>query len=545
MIRKLTCQILLLGLLALIACLGPPAPDLGRVPIVRIGLMQNVDEIYFQTSEKLSLRDPARAGRLVAHNIEGQRWQVRIKQVEPARIEYRLLVIATRDKNEARAVLDSVVDAGLLPAMIEERPDYDRLWIAQNATTVYKVVLREKFTTRDTAIAKQKALAGKIQTELWERIKKPARGVLELKNQDNDKTYQLASGFQVIADQVALSNVAVGTGFHWEGSENRVYRGRMEFFIDRFSKLTVVNVLPIEDYIAGVVPSEMHPGFPLEALKAQAVAARNEIFSKVGTRHTEDGFDLCADVHCQVYSGINKETESTKQAVAATAGLVMKVQGVIIDANYAAVCGGHTENNENVWAGLSKPYLRGIFDGNARPDLLGNALKDENTLLRWVSTKPNVFCNTVQAEVPAALEYTKKYFRWEVNYTRSELQAMIRKRTGEDFGELQDLVPLERGPSGRLIRLRVVGTKKIFELARELAIRQALAEKTLWSACIAIEKSGIDRNRLPAKFKIRGAGWGHGVGMCQTGAAMMALRGYNFEQILRHYYTGVKLDKEY
>jgi SpoIID/LytB domain protein len=541
--RNLILRFLLIFLLALVACLGPPAGDFGREPIVRIGLMQNVEEVRFQTEEKLSLRHSK--GRLIARDVEGQRWLVRIKQAEPPRLEYRLLVIATRNKEEAKAVLDKVVDAGLLPNLLEERPNLNRLHVVPNVVTIYKVVLREKFATREAALAKQRELAGKIQTEVLEVIKRPPQGILELENSDNDKSYRLPSAFQVIADRVTLSNVAVGTGFHWEGSENRAYRGRMEFFIDRFSKLTVVNVLPVEEYLKGVVPSEMHPSFPLEALKVQAVAARNEIFSKVGTRHTEDGFDLCADVHCQVYSGISKEKESTNQAVAETAGMVMKVDGVIIDANYASVCGGHTENNENVWTGLPKPYLRGIFDGYGRPDLLGNSLKDENVLLRWVTTKPGVYCNTTQGEIPSALDYTKKYFRWEVNYTRQELQTLIRQRTGEDFGDLQDLVPLERGQSGRLIRLRVVGSKKIFEISRELAIRQALAEKTLWSACVIIQKTGIDRNRLPAKFKLLGAGWGHGVGLCQTGAAMMALRGHTFEQILQHYYSGTKLEKEY
>ncbi len=534
---------LLVLITLLSACLGPPPPNMGSDPIVRIGLMQNLATIRFQTPDKLSLAHPK--GRLIARDVQGQSWQVVIKRIEPARIEYRLLVISTRNKDEAKAMMDRVTDAGVLPKMIEERPDYDRLWVAQNATNIYKVMLREKFATREAALAKQKVLAEKIQTELWEAVKSPARGTLELENLDSGKTYQLPNGFQVIADRIGLSDVAVGAGFHWEGSENRVYRGRVEFFIDRFGKLTAVNVLPIEDYVAGVVPSEMHQGFPLEALKAQAVAARNEIFSKVGTRHLEDNFDLCADVHCQVFSGINRQTANTDRAVKETKGTVMKVAGAVIDANYASVCGGHTENNENVWSGLPRPYLRGIFDGNGRPDLLGNSLADENTLLRWVTTRPGVYCNTLQGEIPAAMEYTKKYFRWEINYPRQELQDLIRKRSGEDFGDLQDLVPLERGASGRLMRLRVIGSKKIFEISRELTIRQALADKTLWSACIAIQKSGLDRNRLPVSFKILGAGWGHGVGMCQTGAAMMALRGQSFLQILQHYYTGAKLDKEY
>lgn len=543
MMRKLALQSLLAFLLALLACMRPPSPELKRVTIVRIGLMQNLDEVGFQTEQKLSLRHPK--GRLIARNIEGQRWQVRIKRIEPARLEYRLLVISTRDKDEARAMLNKVMEAGLLPSLLEERVDRERLGTSREATAIYKVVLREKFASRDRAISKQKEVAGKIETQLLEVIRKPARGTLELKNLDNEKSYQLPSGFQIIADRVAFSNMALGSGFHWEGSENRVYRGPLEFFVDRLSKLTVVNVLPIEEYVAGVVPSEMHPAFPLEALKAQAVAARNEVLSKIGTRHTEDGFDLCADVHCQVYSGIHRQRESTDQAAAATAGLVMMIDGRVVDANYAGVCGGHTENNENVWSGLPKPHLRGVFDGNGRPDLLGNTLKDEANLLGWVTTKPNVFCNTTQGEISPSMEYTKKYFRWELNYTRQELQALLRKKTGEDFGELLDLVPLERGRSGRLIRLQVVGSKKSFEMSREFAIRQALGEKTLWSACFAIEKVGGDRNRPPTKFRLLGAGWGHGVGMCQTGAAMMALKGYTFDKILLHYYAGVKLEKVY
>jgi len=544
MIRKFASRFLFASLLMLTACLSPmPRYDMGRDPIVRIGLLQNLNELRLQTPEKISLRHPK--GRTIARDLSGERWLVSIKPAEPARLEYRLLAISTRDKSAARARLNKVVDAGLLPDMIEERPDYDRLWVSQNAANLYKVVLREKFSTRAAALARQQEIADKVPTEVWEVVKKPAQGTFELKNLETNQSYQLPNGFQIAGARLEIPNVPIGTGFHWEGTESRAYRGRLEILIDRFSKITVVNVLPIEDYVKGVVAAEMNSNFPAEALKAQAVAARNKIFSRVGTQHLEDGFDLCADVHCQVYGGINREKPATTEAVMATKGVVMKAERVIIEANYASVCGGHTENNETVWSGLPRSYLRGVFDGNGRPNLLGNSLQDENTLLRWLTAKPGVYCNTTQGEIPTAMEYTKKYFRWEINYTRQELQDLIRKRSGEDFGELKDLVPLERGPSGRLARLRIVGTKKTFEIGRELTIRQTLAERTLWSACFAVDKIDRDRNGLFARFKLLGAGWGHGVGMCQAGAAMMALRGQKFVQILQHYYSGVKLDKEY
>jgi SpoIID/LytB domain protein len=544
MIRKLVFRFLLASLLIFMACLGPVARYSGQnEPVVRIGLLQNLNELRLRTPEKFSLRHPG--GRFIRRNLTGGRWLITVKRVVPAQIEYRLLITSTRDKEAARATLNKVVDVGLLPNLSEQRLDYDRLWVAHNATSIYRVTLREKFSTREAALARQKEIADKIRTELWEVVKRPAKGILELKDLETNRAYELPNGTQIIADQIEIPNVPIGTGFHWEGVEARTYRDGLEVFIDRFSKITVVNMLPIETYVKGVVASETHPAFPLEALKAQAVAVRNEIFSKLGTRHLDDGFELCADVHCQVYSGVNKEKETTNQATAATRGLVMKVNGVVIEASYAGVCGGHTENNENVWGGLSKLHLRGIFDGNGRPDVLGHSLQNENTLLRWVQTKPKVYCNITQGETLPAMEYAKKYFRWEVTYTRQELQSLIRKYAGDDIGELRDLVPLERGISGRLVRLRVVGTKKALEISRELEIRKALAEKTLWSACIAIEKSGQDRNGLPAKFKILGAGWGHGVGLCQIGAATMALQGKTCEQILQHYYSGARLVRAY
>jgi hypothetical protein len=275
MIRRLI-FLSLFALLLAVACLGPLPPHMGSDPIMRIGLMQNVAEVRFQTPEKLSLRHPN--GRLIAAEVTGKRWRMGIKQIEPARLEYRLLVISTKDKAEAKAVLNQVIDAGLLADMIEERPDYDRIWVAQNATNIYKVMLREKFPTAEAALARQKETAAKIQSELWEAVKRPASGALELKNLDNNKSYQLPSSVQVLADRMEISQVAVGAGFHWENSENRVYSHRLEFFIDRSSKMTVVNILPIENYVAGVVSAEMSPGFPLEALKRRRWRRATRLF---------------------------------------------------------------------------------------------------------------------------------------------------------------------------------------------------------------------------------------------------------------------------
>ena len=384
-------------------------------------------------------------------------------------------------------------------------------------------------------------IARREAANMVEDSSKSANSFVLVHNLDANQQLELESGFQVQADRLVLPEIIVGSGFHWETKENQVYRGTLEFLVDSAGNLTVVNVLPVETYLAGVVPSEMHPDFPLEALKAQAVAARTQLFFRLGARHPDEGFDRCANPHCQVYAGITRESENAHLAVAATTGLVMKSKGRVVEAVYHAVCGGQTEDNDHVWSGARQPHLRSIFDGVGSPDVLGNNLTQAERVERWIDSQPPVHCNTSVADLPKAMEYARKYFRWEIAVTREALQLQIASVTGENFGELVDLEPLERGRSGRMMRLKVVGAEKSFEISSELMIRRALSPSTLWSSCFVVTKDG--RGDQPGKFIFRGAGWGHGVGMCQIGAGIMARRGQTFEAILKHYYTGVTIGR--
>ena len=287
----------------------------------------------------------------------------------------------------------------------------------------------------------------------------------------------------------------------------------------------------------------MPDGFPLEALKAQAVAARSEVLAKLGRAHSGDPFDVCADVHCQVYSGLSKRAKSTDQAVRETAGLVLWHDDRIASAFYSAVCGGHTEDAGNVWGGRTAPYLHGRLDGPDRADRFG-PLTDESNVRRWIDASPQVFCNTMSEQIPKVLDYTKKYVRWEVQTTQGELRQTILDKTGRDVGDIVELCALERGVSGRIIRLEIKGTEGSLTIGPELAIRKALSASTLWSACFYVKKEELSGG-IPGAFVIRGAGWGHGVGMCQTGAAMMALERNTFDAILKHYYRGVAIRRLY
>jgi SpoIID/LytB domain protein len=527
------------SLFLVLSCGLPPAEHVARQTMVRVGLLQHQDSVAVMVPQNHLLRTPD--GKTVHDKLPGGRWLLTFELREAAQFEYRLLIAAAKDRREAFEWLHRASDAGVLPEISEKKTAALPFAADEAAPASYQIFVRERFPTAEAARERQKQLDTRLSTEVIEYLSKPAKSILRVRNLDANQRLEVESGLQVQAERFTLPAVVVGDGFHWESKQSRSYRGALHVAIDRTGKLTMVNVLPIEAYLAGVVPSEMDGDFPAEALKAQAVAARTEVFFRLGSRHLDDGFDLCAEPHCQVYGGITRESENATRAVAATAGLVMKRDGRMVDAVYHAVCGGQTENNEDVWNGAPQPHLRAIFDGAGRPQALGNSLTQTDLVRRWIDSQPPVHCNVLTDDLPKSMDYARKYFRWETVITREALQAQISKSTGEIFGDLVDLAPLQRGHSGRIKRLQVVGTKKSFEISSELMIRRALSPSTLWSSCFVVEKEMLGAQA--EKFIFRGAGWGHGVGMCQVGAGMMAWRGQSFAAILKHYYTGVTIAK--
>jgi SpoIID/LytB domain protein len=402
---------------------------------------------------------------------------------------------------------------------------------------IYQVFIREVFSSEQSAAQYQEAIRPRINSELTFWPFTPARGRLRFTHLKTGKRYTADNEVKLNLNKVQFLDVQYGGGYHWQSHESRIHDGILEFFIDLQGLVSVVNELSLEAYIKGVVPSEMPPGFPVEALKAQAITARGKAVARIGIRHIQEPFDLCGDVHCQVFAGLSKRQKSSDVAVESTKGIFMIYRSRLADAFYGGVCGGHTESNENIWLMNPEPYLRGRLDAGLAKAV---ALQDESDARRWIDNNADVYCNTVTGIAPGFLNYTKKYFRWQLRRSRSELEKNIKEQTGEQFGRLVDFKVVSRGRSGRVLRLRVIGTARSFDLDRELLIRQSLAASTLYSSCFYIDRlSDVD------SFVIKGAGWGHGVGMCQTGAAMMAFRGKKFDQILTHYYQGIFLKKLY
>lgn len=370
-----------------------------------------------------------------------------------------------------------------------------------------------------------------------------------------------------------LFDVTIGIKFHWERKENQSFKGSLHFICED-NKLSAINVLDLEDYLASVISSEMNATSSMELLKAHAVISRSWLIAQVLkgekiqnsehhyqslTENSEElirwydredhhNFDVCADDHCQRYQGITRQsTDLVLKAIKETKGLVLTSEGQICDARFSKCCGGVSETFENVWEPKEHKYLQAIVD--KKQSKLNLDLREEALAVNWIQSSPDVFCNNSDKDILSQVlnDYdmeTPDFFRWKVSYSQEEISELIGRKTGKEFGRIIDLIPIERGLSGRIIKLRILGEKKSFIIGKELEIRKVLSESHLYSSNFMIEK-GSETDNEPSHFILKGAGWGHGVGLCQIGAAVMGAKGYSFKEILLHYFRGAELEKRY
>ena len=338
------------------------------------------------------------------------------------------------------------------------------------------------------------------------------------------------------AGTLKIKNVPYGIGWWWEGIEDRVYEGEIEISINENKKFDVIVTLPLEKYLCGVIPYEIGNDTPLEALKSQVIAARSEtVNALISGKYKGNNFDLCADVECQVFAGNNKRTPETDKAVKDTKGLCLFYGDEVIGAYYASNCGGISEDVENVWQERSVPvpYRSSHFDSKEKLNY-----DPKNNPEEWINSNSDVFCNPYfHPELP---EWSKKNFRWQVELTNGELSNNMNEI--KEIGILNEIKILERGNSGRIIKARFLGSKDSLDLNSELEIRK-IKKPPFRSSCYVVEKTVDDLSKETYLFK--GAGWGHGVGMCQSGAVARAFSGQTYEQILNHYFREAKIKSVY
>ena len=381
----------------------------------------------------------------------------------------------------------------------------------------------------------------------------------------------------------SLSDVTIGVNFHWERKETQTFLGTLHFVVES-DKICAINELPVERYLESVISSEMSATSSLELLKAHAVISRSWLLAQMKKRRevAESGnnffsfvkkddrlirwydredhtiFDVCADDHCQRYQGITKETSPhVAEAIRQTKGQILMDGDDICDARFSKCCGGVTEEFQYCWEDTPKNYLSSVRDiiqgvksvGSAAPAPLPS-LQDEAAAEAWIRSNPPAFCNTTDKKILSQVlndydQETADFYRWKVTLTQEKLKQLLDEKLKMNFGDILDLQAEERGKSGRISKLRIVGTEKTFVIGKELEIRRALSDTHLYSSAFVVDRCDIDEKGVPQRFDIIGAGWGHGVGLCQIGAAVMGEDGFDYDAILLHYYQGAEIKKVY
>ena len=384
----------------------------------------------------------------------------------------------------------------------------------------------------------------------------------------------------------SLSDVTIGVNFHWERKETQTFLGTLRFVVEA-DKICAINELPVEKYLESVISSEMSATSSLELLKAHAVISRSWLLAQMKKRREvaasgnnffsfvkkddmlirwydrEDHtiFDVCADDHCQRYQGITKETSPhVAEAIRQTLGQVLLDGEDICDARFSKCCGGETEEFQYCWEDTPKSYLTAVRDlvlgvkNEEQEDssrfTLHSSLQDEATAEQWIRSNPPAFCNTTDKKILSQVlndydQETADFYRWKVTYSQEKLQQLFEEKLKMNFGAILDMKAVERGKSGRISKLQIIGTEKTFTIGKELEIRRALSDTHLYSSAFVVDKYDKDEQGVPQRFEIIGAGWGHGVGLCQIGAAVMGEQGYAYNDILLHYYQGAEIKQLY
>ncbi|SUC12182.1 SpoIID/LytB domain-containing protein [Prevotella pallens] len=371
-----------------------------------------------------------------------------------------------------------------------------------------------------------------------------------------------------------LEDVTIGVNFHWERKEAQTFLGKLRFIVEN-NNICAINELPVETYLISVISSEMRATSSLELLKAHAVISRSWLLAQMEQRKAENNnavkqpslfktdeeivrwydredhkhFDVCADDHCQRYQGITKAANKhVVEAIKQTAGEILTSRGEICDARYSKCCGGAVEEFQYCWENIRKPYLQALPDTMPDTTSLPN-LTNEAVARQWILSSPNAFCNTTDQKVLSQVlndfdQETTDFYRWIQIYSQAEVKQLLEEKLAMQFGDIIDLIPMERGKSGRIYRLKIIGTQRTLIIGKELEIRRALSKSHLYSSAFVVEKVDI-KDGVPQQFVIKGAGWGHGVGLCQIGAAMMGVQGYRYDEILLHYYKSAEITKAY
>ena len=469
--------------------------------------------------------------------------------VSPGAVDMFGLIITPRKED-----FDTLSERQVLDIYRQVTPQQPKISVGIMADSQIRFCLNDSYTDGRNSFEGEMSISA-VQGRLsWNGILLDS---LTLKPNEHNSTF-------------TLHDVTIGIGFHWERKEEQTFSGQLRF-IPEGDKVRAINILPVEDYLTSVISSEMKPTASREFLRAHAVISRSWVLAQLRSPHrklTESQaaapiggnhilnriikwydhdqhtlFDVCADDHCQRYQGRTRIiSPAAEAAVKDTFGQTLVNEGHLCDARFSKCCGGITEQFETCWQDEHKPYLVALRDSSINEGALPDLTIEENAR-QWIMSDPKSFCNSADGNILSEslngydLE-TPDYYRWKVEYTTEQISDIFMRKSGIDLGLIKDIRPIKRGPSARIEELEIVGTRTAVTIGKELEIRRTLSESHLFSSAFVVEKTTDG-------FILHGAGWGHGVGLCQIGAAVMAAKGYTYREILQHYYPGTSLGRFY
>lgn len=516
-------------------------------PIIRVFLFQGQKHVDFVLKKPFDVYDLT--GKKILEDINSKlRWRIKIKENNTGEEVFRLILWETKLEDEVKKKLKAIKKIDPEAEIEEIGGDIFLNDKYINNNVKYRVYSRN-YENEDDARDAMVKFRPDFNPLMDILVVENGSGNVELFDSEYEHSAEIESGLKIVPhNQENYTHFfeirKYNTFFQKEHFKDYYFSGTTEFGFDSKGYLYAVSEIPLEVYLKRAIFSESTSELPIEFYKSLAIALRSEIFSRFGHNHISEPFDFCDWGHCIRYYGNKFSDENIDKAVEESRGQVLKQNdNQIFDAYFTTICGGHTEKSAGLWETKSDASCTAKYDAKSISKKF-KGLKEEDAVHKWINSRPDTFCNLQGKKVPRNLLITNSYFRWEVEYLRREMRELIKQKLGMDLGELIDIVPVQRSKSGRIKEVELIGSLKSIKIKGELNIRSTLAHDYLESSCFVVEKE-LDDDGFPLAFTIMGAGQGHGMGMCKTGASVMAIEGYNFKEIIEHYFDCADIDKLY
>jgi len=516
-------------------------------PLILVCAFENQEHVDLKFSkEHFALYDID--GNSLFDNVNNEGiWRIRVKKAQPAKYDYYLILKESQKRSSIKKALQKIsnLDDSAKIKSVGGKVFFDGRLAYSNEKFI---IAAGPFSDERQARHHSKNYNQLNHCRIHREQISKGRGIIEIYDSKYDD-------FAEVKDKLILVRKKSDAYFeikHFPISndhkekikhEDLFFQGNLEISIGSDNTLTGINEIPVESYLKGVLYSEIGSHAEFEFAKCMAIVARSQIFARIGQCHGREGFDFCSGSHCLRYYGKKYDNPEICKAIDETFGQIILKGDKVYPARFSFSCGGHTENKSRIWLNDDPDYITGKFDGD--PDKkLKLDLSTEKDAVEWILGKPEVYCRIDDNEMNSSQKFLADSFRWEVFYTRKELQKIIMEKTGEEIGIIYEIIPISRGVSGRIKEIEIFGSLKNVRISGELNIRSAFSETFLNSSCFIIQPEA-DFDGVPLSFLLVGAGKGHGVGLCKTGAAKMVSADIGHEGIINHYYEKCEIKRIY